>query len=403
MILNEIDKSLHHDEVFVLNRIEASWQEMVSEDTGNMSNKNDPCNNITEDKSSTGDITKHAYWLEMGEKERKKFHDGQLALQNKRLKINRSKTSRTTSTVGLSTQEDKEMQPVYFHYMYFDENNQPSTSVEKRFDGNCPFCDCCCKSNEQLLIHCGVFHGALLDFYPWKELLDCGLTFQAVLDEDKHLHIVVKSFGCAVNTKDATDNFTFVRPPSSFSKIDSIPFLLRSHKNVAVMDALTRRRRLLALESNDAPASVISSYLPTDEVPIRQYFHSRTNLPLEDWNSIDSDDEPDEEWLNKMSSDLIGEFEDISDKEKKFMQMWNRFIKCHIVVADRDIPEKCQEFIRSHIKELKAGGMRKNLLLHLMNLWDSGVISSNRILACLSLYDKGVAELGSIPHSPYTK
>ena len=148
---------------------------------------------------------------------------------------------------------------------------------------------------------------------------------------------------------------------------------------------------------------------------------------MEDWNNIDSDDEPDEEWLHKMSSDLIGEFEDITYLEKNFMQMWNRFIKCHVVIADREIPAKCQEFIHNHIQDLKdgkvvtswclsftssanvahfvhplqccviiyniKGGMRNNLLLHLMNLWDSGVISSNRILSCMQQYDKGVADL----------
>jgi hypothetical protein len=32
-------------------------------------------------------------------------------------------------------------------------------------------------------------------------------------------------------------------------------------------------------------------------------------------------------------------------------------------------------------------GLRLNLLLHLFNLWDSGVISSNRIAHCMSMLD----------------
>ena len=82
------------------------------------------------------------------------------------------------------------------------------------------------------------------------------------------------------------------------------------------------------------------------------------------------------------------EFEDVSRREKAFMQLWNRFIFRHVVIADRDIPVKCHEFIERHRMELKKGDMRDNLLLHLMNLWDSGVISSARILACMDLYDE---------------
>ncbi|KAL3771697.1 hypothetical protein ACHAWO_008339 [Cyclotella atomus] len=386
MVLSEIDPSLHHDEEFIMNRIEASWQEMTSDEV-KTSNVN---GDIVAGEAPSSDITSHAYWLEMEKRLKSNVRD-EPAASKKRKSSHLKSTQPTHST--LANWNTRSNHPVYFHYVYINENNQLCTAVEKRLDRKCPFCTFNCKNDEELIGHCGIYHGVLAECYPWKKLAH-GFSFEAVMDEEKDLHIVVKSLGCSseIQTESPLD-FTFVRCRQSSATNDfSINFLQRLHKNAAAMDPVVRRRRLLALETNDAPASVISSYLPTDQVPVRQYYHSRTNLPLEDWNSVDSDDEPDEEWLHKMSADMIGEFEDISDREKKFMQMWNRFIKSHIVIADREIPGKCQEFIRTHINELKSGEMRSNLLLHLMNLWDSGVVSSDRILACMNQFDEGAVE-----------
>ncbi|KAL7538221.1 hypothetical protein ACHAXR_009031 [Thalassiosira sp. AJA248-18] len=88
-----------------------------------------------------------------------------------------------------------------------------------------------------------------------------------------------------------------------------------------------------------------------------------------------------------MSSELLDEFEDVSAREKVFMKLWNRFIKSKHVIADRHVPRKCHEFILEHGKQLREGGLRLNLLLHLFNLWDSGVISSDRILSSMAMFD----------------
>ena len=370
MVLNTVDSSLLHDEEFILNRIEALWQEMNQDDF-----KMDESLKRMHDADTNND--------------QRKQPNKDIDLHRKRHKVHHSK-SKTSPIEASSNMKQRSHHPVYFHYMHIDENNHPCTFVEKRLDRKCPFCNFYGKSNEDLLHHCGIFHGIFPDYYPYMDFR-YGFSFQAVFDEEKHLHIVVKKLN--YNFNKVTDDFTFVQMKHPKKSKCTISFLRRSPKNTAALDPLVRKRRVTALESNDAPESVISCYLPTDEVPIRQYFHSRTNLPLEDWNNIDSDDEPDEEWLHKLNSDLIEEFEDVSDKEKEFMKMWNRFIKCHIVIADREIPKKCHDFIYSHVKQLEDRGMRSNLLLHLMNLWDCGVVSSARVLACMQQYDLGVAAL----------
>lgn len=123
--------------------------------------------------------------------------------------------------------------------------------------------------------------------------------------------------------------------------------------------------------------------------PIRQYFCPRTNQPLASATEIQDQSgcEDVENWLHEMSESLINQFDDVSDKEKKFMNLWNRFIKCHHVIADRDLPRKVETFILMNRDKLKGADLRMNLLLHLSNLWDFGLISSNRISAFMAIYD----------------
>ena len=73
--------------------------------------------------------------------------------------------------------------------------------------------------------------------------------------------------------------------------------------------------------------------------------------------------------------------------EKKFMKLWNPFIKSNIVLADKSIPNRCMAFIRAKYVELKKQNLRQELVLHLHNLWDHGLVSSDHIVDFLLEYD----------------
>lgn len=126
--------------------------------------------------------------------------------------------------------------------------------------------------------------------------------------------------------------------------------------------------------------------------PLRQYFHARTNQPILTGRELldDDDDDCEDDWHHTMSEKLIDSFDDVSQKEKNFMKLWNRHIKCHHVIADRDIPQKVESFIASHRDKLKEGELRNQTLLHLLNLLDFGLISSNFLTVCMIMYDDGV-------------
>ncbi len=84
----------------------------------------------------------------------------------------------------------------------------------------------------------------------------------------------------------------------------------------------------------------------------------------------------------------MDEFDDVTPQEKRFTKFWNRFMKSHEVIADHAIPSKCFEFIRNHANFLIEHGLRDELMLHFMGLWDSGLLSSTHLMTLMAEFDK---------------
>jgi len=85
---------------------------------------------------------------------------------------------------------------------------------------------------------------------------------------------------------------------------------------------------------------------------------------------------------------LINDLGDISYQEKIFMNIWNKFIKSYVVIADMKVPAKCQEFIMLHHKQLLQNDLRILLLLHFFNLWDNGLLPSKKIIFLMDFFDR---------------
>lgn len=84
---------------------------------------------------------------------------------------------------------------------------------------------------------------------------------------------------------------------------------------------------------------------------------------------------------------MIDEFTDVAESEKMLMKLWNSFIHSRTLIADSEIPRRCVEFIHKHSKEMASNGLRNDLLLHLMNLWDYGMVSRTNLEQCMALFD----------------
>ena len=62
----------------------------------------------------------------------------------------------------------------------------------------------------------------------------------------------------------------------------------------------------------------------------RLYFHSDTNIPIRPCEfDVDSEEEPDPDWLKDHIRKMLDEFTDVNDGEKPIMKLWNLYIMKH--------------------------------------------------------------------------
>ncbi len=68
----------------------------------------------------------------------------------------------------------------------------------------------------------------------------------------------------------------------------------------------TRKKHVRLLEEMGADQRQIERYIPDDKIPVRQYFHSRTNQPIVggDWDIDSDDDSTDDRWLEKVTTSV---------------------------------------------------------------------------------------------------
>eukprot|EP00587_Corethron_hystrix_P006660 CAMPEP_0113310734 /NCGR_PEP_ID=MMETSP0010_2-20120614/8262_1 /TAXON_ID=216773 ORGANISM="Corethron hystrix, Strain 308" /NCGR_SAMPLE_ID=MMETSP0010_2 /ASSEMBLY_ACC=CAM_ASM_000155 /LENGTH=278 /DNA_ID=CAMNT_0000166251 /DNA_START=1 /DNA_END=837 /DNA_ORIENTATION=+ /assembly_acc=CAM_ASM_000155 len=229
----------------------------------------------------------------------------------------------------------------------------PAMQRETRKDRRCPFCGHNAITDEGLMLHLHASHG---DF-----------SYRARKDKDAKLYVLVRRKTLQALPPDI--------PPAC---PDTFAYASRGKRRARVV--IPALGRPAAGASSDPDAS--------DDVPIRQYFHSKTLIPYRgnEWD-LDSDDEGDEEWRHQLAERLLDEFDDVSPKEKLFMKAWNRFIYSDIIIPDKAVPSLCLEFVEKHFRYLKKHHLRQQFLLHLLTLWDSSVLSSVAVRTILTCYD----------------
>ena len=221
-----------------------------------------------------------------------------------------------------------------------------------------------------------------------------------VIDLTKHNNIIETSAAVALemdyslhSEERSIQSCKVVARQMKRTNLEMIDILSTSEEEetIATTSKAAKKRRLVTSTSTEKPNIIQDSNLRSDTPSIKQltrnYHHARTNQPCASAMGPQDDCEDDSEWLHTRSESLINEFDDVSEKEKKFMNLWNRFIKCHHVIADRHIPLKVENFVLRNRYELKGHDLRMNLLLHLSNLWDFGLVSKHKLLSCMAIYD----------------
>ena len=133
----------------------------------------------------------------------------------------------------------------------------------------------------------------------------CSLLYFALLLLQLHIAVSKK---IPPSPPDNTHDFVYVRRPATAGtgySVPSVPFVKRRLSKTGALDLQTRRKKIRLLMEIGADEKTRTQFVPTSKVPIRQYFHSRSNEPMlqGEWD-VDSDDEEDEGWLTKMSEEV---------------------------------------------------------------------------------------------------
>ena len=101
-----------------------------------------------------------------------------------------------------------------------------------------------------------------------------------------------------------------------------------------------------------------------------------------------TDDKEQEEMWDEEDALYIDEYVDVAQVEKDFFRMWNKHVRKYCVMANRQMPDCTSSFMYVHKETLvKDRQMRKLFHLHLMNMYEFGVLSGKVIQALVAKMD----------------
>ncbi|XP_056848659.1 polycomb group protein VERNALIZATION 2-like isoform X1 [Raphanus sativus] len=120
----------------------------------------------------------------------------------------------------------------------------------------------------------------------------------------------------------------------------------------------------------------------------RQFYHSHRVQPMsleQVMSDRDSEDEVDDDVadLEDRQLQMLDDFVDVNKNEKRFMHLWNSFVRKQRVVADGHIPWACEAFSKFHKEELlHSSPLFWCWRLFMIKLWNIGLVDSATINNC---------------------
>lgn len=291
-----------------------------------------------------------------------------LPLKERRVDANENtEINGTICADDMIEKEGKKILRIFYQFIY---NNHTRQQTEARDDCLCPWCAVNCGHLYSLLKHLKCCHGRFVFTYaPHSK----GARVDVSLNENY-------DGSYAGGTEDLNEMVGY-----AFSRDGSIrrtPFTA-----VHVCRPLRGKESLSEfLEPDDSDVDIARPFFNGHN---RVYFHSNTCLPMKpDDLEFDSEDEIDPEWLRVRTQQMIDEFTDVNDGEKKLMKLWNLHVMKKGYIADLQIPEACKAFVRDYGSEIVEKNLCRNFLLHLVNLNDFNILSRTHLLQTLELVEQ---------------
>ena len=123
----------------------------------------------------------------------------------------------------------------------------------------------------------------------------------------------------------------------------------------------------------------------------RQYYHMRTGLPLlpTELQYDSEDDEAVHQQAILQRHRVLEEFEDVTQEEKELMKLWNSFTARHPVYSVAYfMSHSLVPFVHEFGDGIVEKKLRYQFLLHLLGLWDFGLIRKEDITRLVNEIDR---------------
>jgi hypothetical protein len=104
----------------------------------------------------------------------------------------------------------------------------------------------------------------------------------------------------------------------------------------------------------------------------------------------DSDDDTNDAWTSHRSRSAIARFGDVRPAEREFMLLWNEFATRFRILTIGSSQRAVLAFARAHGLTIVERGLRGCFVVHLITMWDRGLIESVAMSLALQIVDSYV-------------
>ncbi|CAD5320462.1 unnamed protein product [Arabidopsis thaliana] len=130
----------------------------------------------------------------------------------------------------------------------------------------------------------------------------------------------------------------------------------------------------------------------------RQFYHSQTMQPMtfeQVMSNEDSENETDDYALDISERLRLERLVGVSKEEKRYMYLWNIFVRKQRVIADGHVPWACEEFAKLHKEEMKnSSSFDWWWRMFRIKLWNNGLICAKTFHKCTTILLSNSDEAG---------
>lgn len=280
---------------------------------------------------------------------------------------------------GTSNGNSEKPTRIVYQFLY---NNNSRQQTEAREDLHCPWCSLNCLELLSLLKHLKLSHPRFLFTY-------------VPIPEGARVDVSVSELYDSTYVGNPHD---MIGQPPGFAFSRNGPVQRTSITNILVFKPARTADSLsefLELDNDEHGGSSVER--PFVSGHNRLYHYSTTCLPIPPHAILSGEeieDQTDPGWLKIKTSKMIDDFTDVNSGEKDFMKMWNLHIQHFTFVGDCQMPQALAIFLETRGQEVIQKNLFRNFCLHLVNLFEFGIIGPAHVFTAISRLQSMVRSLG---------